>query len=304
MTAPKPKRILILGYPYFVNRLTELGKDSAYILSGLPKNGLRRWLSLFRADLIYLIGGDLRPNRFYRVALLFGKKVIIHWVGTDIVEMKSWLEQGHKFCSWMLKQATHWAEVNWTAAELDQIGVNAQVVPLTPASFPENTKEFPDKFVVLTYLPPGKARFYGEDKIIGLALEFPEIVFLAVAASPTDRSSDWPLNMIPIGWVDNMGELYREVVVLVRLTEHDGLSFMVLEALAHARHVIWSYPFSGVLQATDDAQLASTLNGLYQEFSHGKLLLNIAGRETVEHFYLPQAVWDQIEAGIKGVLAE
>ncbi len=299
----KMRRILVIGYPYFVNRIMELANGSDYQLVTMPKSKLQQWLTLLRVNVIYLIGGDLRSNRFYAAAVFFRKKVIMHWVGSDILEMKDWLKKGHRFSPVLLRHSYHWAEVDWTAGELQELGIKAQVVPLTPASFPPEVKELPSKFVVLCYLPPEREAFYGGAEMIQLAKQFPEIVFLAVAASPTISHPDWPENIIPVGWVDDMEELYHEITVLVRFTEHDGLSFMVLEALANGRYVIWSYPFEGVRKATDYAQLMGAICELYQDFKAGKLSLNQTGRSFVFEHYRPQAVWNQIYQGIDGVLS-
>lgn len=299
----KTRRVLIIGYPYFVGRIMELAKGSDDQLFTMPKGKLQQWLILLRVNAIYLVGGDLRSNRFYTAAVLLGKKVIMHWVGSDILEMKDWLKRGHRFSPILLRHSYHWAEVDWTAGELRELGIKAQVVPLTPAAFPEQVKELPSKFVVLCYLPPEREVFYGGAEMIQLARQFPEIVFLAVAASPTVSHPNWPENIIPVGWVDDMGELYPEITVLVRFTEHDGLSFMVLEALAHGRYVIWSYPFEGVRKATDYAQLMGGICELYQDFQAGKLSLNQTGRSFVSRHYLPETVWRQIHQGIEGVLS-
>lgn len=301
--APKIQRILVIGYPYFVGRIQELAAGSDYQLMTMPKSRLQQWLTLFRVDAIYLIGGDLRSNRFFAAAFLLRKKIIMHWVGSDILEMKEWLNKGHRFSPILLRHSTHWAEVDWTAQELQELGIKAQVVPLTPASFPAEVKELPAKFVVLCYLPPERELFYGGTEMIQLAKQFPEIVFLAVAASPTVSHPDWPENIISVGWVDDMEELYPEITVLVRFTEHDGLSFMVLEALANGRYVIWSYPFEGVRKAMDYAQLMGAICELYQDFKAGKLPLNQPGRSFVSENYRPQAVWQRIHQGIDGVLA-
>lgn len=299
----KARRILVIGYPYFVARILELAKGSDYQLITMPKGKLQQWLTLMRVNGIYLVGGDLRSNRFYTAAVFLRKKIIMHWVGSDILEMKDWLRKGHRFSPVLLRHSYHWAEVDWTADELQELGIRAQVVPLTPASFPAEVKELPSKFVVLCYLPPEREAFYGGVEMIQLARQFPEIVFLAVAASPTVSHPDWPENIIPVGWVDDMEELYPEITVLVRFTEHDGLSFMVLEALAHGRYVVWSYPFEGVRKATDYAQLMGSICELYQDFKAGKLSLNQAGRSFVSEHYRPETVWQQIYQGINGVLS-
>ena len=40
-----------------------------------------------------------------------------------------------------------------------------------------------------------------------------------------------------------MNKYYQNISLLLRLTEHDGLSNMVLESLAWNKHVVWTYKF-------------------------------------------------------------
>ena len=75
----KARRILVIGYPYFVGRIQELAAGSDYQLLTMPKSRLQQWLTLLRVKAIYLIGGDLRSNRFYTVAVLLRKKLIMHF---------------------------------------------------------------------------------------------------------------------------------------------------------------------------------------------------------------------------------
>ena len=228
----------------------------------------------------------------------------MHWVGSDIMEMKIFQQQGFKFCPYLLKKAVHWVEVSWTGEELAELGIMGKIVPLTPTNFPAAILDFPEKFTALTYLPTGNSQFYGESQIVELAKKFPAIVFLVVAASATDRKPDWPANLIPVGWVDNMAEIYREVMVLIRLPQHDGLSFMVLEALANGRHVIWNYPLTGVMQTTGFGQTAVTLAEIYQDFCQGRLTVNQTGRDFVIEHYNPEIVWQRINQGINEVLQQ
>src|SRR6266403_1239163 len=41
---------------------------------------------------------------------------------------------------------------------------------------------------------------------------------------------------------------YKRASVVWRPVRHDGLSFMVLEALGHGRHVLWTYEFPGCVK--------------------------------------------------------
>lgn len=307
MAAVKPIRILVLGHPYFVNKVRELA--ARFGPAGMPyrfafgRGKIGKWISLWRCDLVYLIGGDLRPNWFYHLALFLKKIIIIHWVGSDILEMMAWRKQGNEFSYKLASQAVHWAEVNWTAKELQELGLACRVVPLTSVAFPEEVRDLPEKFVVLTYLPTGKGEFYGETTIVELARKMPDVVFLAVAAQTISRNPEWPSNLISVGWVDNMAEFYSEVVLIIRLTLHDGLSLMVLEALAHGRHVIWGYPFTGAYQTDGNIdRLVRFIEKLHQKHVQKDLQINRIGREFVARFYRPENVWDSISRGIQEVM--
>jgi hypothetical protein len=296
-------RVLLVGNPYFINRLNELGREKEFSFDLWPKKGgWRRWLAILRADLIYLMGGDLRPNCYYRLALLLGKKMIIQWVGSDIREMEAWQAEGRDISKILLQKAEHWAEVDWTAVELAKLGVKARIVPLTPAGFPEQVPDLPEKFVALTYLPPDKAEFYGEEQILRLAREFSEVTFLIVGSEPTQRPAFWPSNMVSVGWVDEMSRFYPEITVLIRMTRYDGLSFMVLEALARGRHVIWSRKLSGVRQVSDYHGLRQEFKELYEHYKNGRLTPNVKGRNQVELQYTPEKVWAKIAAGFHEAL--
>ncbi len=303
MSFQRKIRVLLLGYPYFVNKLLELAKDSKYVFEVAPCNRLKFWWSLLQTDLVYQIGGDLRPNRLYQRIFKLKKKLVMHWVGSDILEMQQWQAKRNSFVPELLSQVEHWTEVDWTATELAALGIKPKVIPLTPTVFPDEIRELPKEFVVLTYLPTGKEEFYGIKQIIKLATAFPQVIFLAAAAS-SNRQSEivWPDNIIPLGWVDRMTDLYSQVVLLIRLTEHDGLSFMVLEALAQGRHVFWSYPLNGVTQITDEEILFENFGKLYQAFLDKQLTANKIGREAVMELYHPEIVWQQIETELETVL--
>ena len=51
----------------------------------------------------------------------------------------------------------------------------------------------------------------------------------------------------------------RETSMLLRLTPHDGLPKMVLEALACGRSVVWNHPFPHCTLARTDAEVEAAL---------------------------------------------
>src|SRR5438270_14026225 len=63
-------------------------------------------------------------------------------------------------------------------------------------------------------------------------------------------------------WCDDLDAVYRNATVLVRFTQRDGLSLMVLEALAYGRYVVWSQPFEFSTRASNYEEIRSELERL------------------------------------------
>jgi len=64
---------------------------------------------------------------------------------------------------------------------------------------------------------------------------------------------------------------------------------MVLEALGHGRHVLWSYPFPGCLQTTSVAEARDEIFRLYTLHQQKQLQINWAGPLAItEGGYRPQ----------------
>jgi len=97
----------------------------------------------------------------------------------------------------------------------------------------------PETPVCLTMLRPNKFAFYGGPQILQMARAAPDIHWIVVAhdGAGLPRMS----NVEYLGYVDDMGSVYRRTTVLVRLTAHDGTGVMPIEALARGRHVVWSH---------------------------------------------------------------
>ena len=104
----------------------------------------------------------------------------------------------------------------------------------------------PEKFAVLAKVADD--RLYGGDILLKLAKDLPNVTFLVVPGE--DVQPSWLLsrmekmtNLVYLGWRDDMLEVYKQSAVLLRLTRHDGLSYMVVESLALGRQVVWSHNY-------------------------------------------------------------
>ena len=111
---------------------------------------------------------------------------------------------------------------------------------MSPPRIPDHVPDLPPRFTVLAYALDDRDELYGLDFILELARRRPDIQFLLLAATPTDAL---PENVTSLGWVDDIHPIMSQATVYVRPTSHDGFSYLVLEALATGRYVLWTTPF-------------------------------------------------------------
>lgn len=301
------RRVAIGGLPYFGRMLAELlsgdGWDCRYNTS--PSRSPEDWLAtaaaIARADLVYLIGGQIqrwsRPDWLLRA---YKGPVVMHWVGTDVSYAVAAKQSGTASAE-LLRRPIHWSEVDWTAEELAGVGIRSEIVPLTSTCLPLVPPPLPERFVVLAYLPDSRPEFYGRAGVLGLARSFPEVPFLVVGTDGPDCEGLGNLEFL--GWQSDMTSVYARSTALLRLTKHDGLSFMVLEALASGRYVIWNRPFDGVLTALHDGDAKGRLEDLLSLHRRGELQLNHAGIRLVDSEYAPERIRMQILGRFAEILA-
>jgi glycosyltransferase involved in cell wall biosynthesis len=301
-----------MGYSGFVKMLGPMLSSDDLLFLPFKKGRWMTWvLVLAQADACYFIGGLWTDSRFFKVAHLFRKPVVIHWVGTDVLEVREAIKRGQVSHS-LLKSSIHWAEVPWTAQELNNTGIPAEVVPLTSTITTARIAPLPKKLTVLVYFSDTRYEFYGAHHILRLAKEMPDIQILCVGLGsegmPFHFTSD-PIasNIKLLGRVDNLEKIYDESTVLIRMTKHDGLSFMVLEALAHGRYVIWSYLLDGspgLFVASDYQTMFGYIQAMHRKHTQGDLLPNHEGAEFVQSHYSQARVAEEIRRRFQRIVGQ
>ena len=225
--------------------LNDIGVSAVFISSGL-RNDPTSLLRVRKYDIVH----GLYVRRFLLLSLLlgkaFGKITICHWMGTDV--MRAITETEYRLMALILDR---FVDLNLVYSEnlqkeLRSIGIHSVIWPI-----PVDSEYFavvdlppmPKKFTVLCKIADDW--LYGSDIVIKLAKDLPDVRFLVVPGKDIQpswllsRSTEVP-NLIFLGWKDDMFEVYKQTTVLLRLTKHDGLSYMVIESLALGRQVIWS----------------------------------------------------------------
>lgn len=295
--AGRPFRVVVHGLPHFCQRLAALLRCQSWdvryhsILSIRGLASLAR--DLARCDLAYTWGGRIDLGKFlWSARLLSKKKLVMLWSGSDASYAKKDAATG-KLNPWVLDKV-HWAVSPWIAKEVRSVGIDCEYVQASFVESVTNPPALPKKFSVLVYLPSvEKADLYGWQQVLSVARSSPSVEFLLVGLQE-GRLKEIPPNMKIHGWTSNLASFLDRATVLWRPVQHDGLSFMVLEALACGRHVLYSYPLPGCTHVTNAGDAQTELERLFGMHSAGKLELNQEGMDLIERDFRPDKVRKEI----------
>lgn len=281
-------KILIIGLPYFtkklVKSLSDFDKHNIYMALDTYSSKIDKvkyLINIVNTDIIYSIGGSICNSKAIDIALFLGKKVIMHWVGTDVTKAINTF-RNNVFQQDFINKVVHFCEVSWIYEELQEIGIVACIVPfVTLDNKIAEQKDLPDNFSILSYVGRNREEFYGINNLIKLANDFPNIEIKVVGIS--EYNKPYPANFKLLGWVDDMDSQYQECVLYLRLPEHDGLAFSVIEALANGRYVGYSHNYDQTFYIEDYSTLKSRVTILYDLFNGGFLPRNEEGLNFAEN---------------------
>jgi len=287
--ADRRGRILILGLPYFgkmlARDLSALGWRAEYLPH--PGRSAGGWARVARAaaraDIVYLIGSRIdRGSPQDRLLRLRRKPVVIHWVGTD-VQIAVEEHRRDNVSLRVAEKPTHWCDAPWLVDELRTIGVVSEYVPLPIPVESAPAPPLPEEFGVFLYYPvdPFDREVFDLETMLRLPGEFPQVRFTMAPSTAETLPGPLPPNLETRDWIEDMDAQYRETTAIVRLTSHDGQSFMVAEALSRGRYVIWTHPMPGCIRAQGFEQVSKALRGLVERHEAGTLKPNAHGRRVV-----------------------
>jgi hypothetical protein len=249
-----------------------------------------RFADLVKADLVYTWGGRITYGKFTRVAKLLGKKkLIMLWCGSDVLFAQQQQSAGIPIEPW-IREKVHWAVSPLMAKEVRALGLECEYVQASFVDPVANPKPLPKQFRVLTYAPSfKKTELYGIDRVLEVARRLPEIDFDLVGIRD-DTFPPCPPNVKVHGPIE-VSLFFENATVFYRPVRHDGgISFMVLEALAHGRHVLYSRPFPETILVKDVDDTCDQLCRLRELHNAGDLGMNTSGLAAVDQHYSCQKV--------------
>ncbi|MFM6927831.1 MAG: glycosyltransferase, partial [Bdellovibrio sp.] len=274
--------VIILGLPYFAKKvahsLSEENNNHHYIALNTSEkiiDKIRFLLLLPFCSTVYSISGTTSTGGALKLALALKKKIVMHWVGTDVILAQKVHREGDPLPQ-IIHASKHLCEVSWIQSELREIGIEAKIVQI--ASFDQTTiqrEPLPKSFSILTYLSKNREIFYGMEKVTTLAKKFPHIEIRIAGISAYNKSL--PPNIKLLGWVRDMAAEYKKCSLYLRLPEHDGLAFSVLEALAYGRYVGYSQDYDGTEYIDSEKKLIEYTQLLLDKHNKNELPINSFG---------------------------
>lgn len=263
----------------------DMNEEKVRELNGLIRK-IYKAVILLQSDIVYCVGGTYTREKTLVLARILRKRMIMHWIGTDVLYAKKEAEKGIKFH----KNDIELAGSELLVEELNSIGVKAHRIPIVPLALNFSLKKMPERHAVLVYLPKERAEFYGGRVIKELVKREPEIMFHIVA---NDGMEELNYDNVKFhGFLNNkeMAKLYEEITILVRYPEHDGMSMMVIEALGMGKHVLYKYkhPYVETPQSENISDIYKSFKGMIDK----PVSVNEDGHDFVKQFYSSENIME------------
>jgi hypothetical protein len=241
----------------------------------------REWVAMLRhaRAILLLTYGEIEPYLLGQLATAAAMNVPVvrWWVGSDVLyaltqaEIREHALRANRIVSANVAVAPHLVD------ELATIGIAAQFIPsvLDPGLVPPSVAPWGSGVrPILIYMPSVRKEFYGIDMMESAIASNPDLEFIVVA-DQTHALAVHP-NVESLGWVSDMREQYDRAGCVLRVTQHDGLPRMLLEALLRGMYAIYSWPLAGCWEARTPDELAGAL-ARYRQMRER----NVHGREAV-----------------------
>lgn len=277
------KICIICSSRYWGNYIANLFYDSEINCIISYTNSIKNYLNtiknIIKSDVVLVIGGTIEKSKIIDIALIFNKKVVFFWIGTDVLKAKQLNKD--KICKNYIFNCTHICECDWIKNELFEVGISADIVNIAVVN--DNKKSCYNewnKMKIICYSGEKREYFYGYENIFKLAELYPEFTFNVVGSS--GKSVNKLPNIKFYGFVDDLERKFADNFLFIRVPEHDGLSVSVLEALSHKNWVIYSYPLKFAYNGCNFSEIKDSFDKVKKHFENKEL------NESAVNFVLPK----------------
>jgi len=201
-----------------------------------------------RTNVGYMIGWHVQDDAGWQVYSNWAsryKRVLIHWVGSDLDNINSWLTP-ERLVHMNRPEFIHIVEDERLVPEAKHYFEKVNVCPLpTTNIFP--VMPLPEKFAVAVYYPEHRHDFHYGDVLVETMKKMPDVTFFLYHLFGKKPAFELP-NMV---WLGNLspqgyGELLANTSCMLRLSKHDGRPYSIVEAGVAGRRFVTNFdmPFT------------------------------------------------------------
>ena len=222
-------------------------------------------------------------------------KKVVHFVGTDVWQLYNLSIRSLKVWQNYLKNAVDvvLCESDFIQAELNELGIHAEIVPIPPAKLYE-LKPLPKDFTIAIYQPLINAQFYRPAEMREIAKVVPQVKF-KFFGNPNEKGQDKEIaNIEHCGFIDNMETFIDECSAIIRFPMHDGLPISVLEFILAGRYALASVPIRHAL-CLPEFNLEQAVAGVVQMMANAKEPNTVASdywRKELDHDKYKKTIYD------------
>jgi hypothetical protein len=261
------KVIIIVGLPLFAKKmaldLSEIDKSKTYLAFDTYyslKDKILFFFTLPFSSLVISFNGVTDKSGTIEWVLRLKKKLIFQWMGTDALLAMERFKDGSIYRKY-IDYATNFVDSPWQQDEVKSINLPIHIVPFKYGRELTPLKHYP-KMAIFTYVAESRMVFYGWEKIKFAAQKFPLIEFRVSGLKSV--TEDYPSNIKLLGWLKSE-EMDKEIVtapIFLRMTDHDGFSVTVIEALSVGAEVIWTHPSECIHWVKNEIELVNKIEEL------------------------------------------
>lgn len=284
-------RVAISGHEIFSARIAANSRGhrqgiSANVLS--VRSRTEAAISMFEillSDIWYTVAQPVGPRPFELAASLLRKRRILHWLGSDVEAASKNRALVHRLRS---PRFVHLAQNEDVADKLRELGLQARVVPLAAVPPVSEVRPLPKDFTLLLYLPADRPEFYGRYQYEQLMQTFSTeaVQYIILGGGRIDVPDG--VKAQEVQWAHQLSEIYDRSTAFVRFTDPRFVSLMVIEALLHGRHVLWSNDFPFVRRVRDSHDLERGVRTLLKAHQEGTLTPQFEAARSMRSLYSPE----------------
>ncbi len=241
-------KIIITGLPLFAKRLcddlNQLDTENKYFFYNTYYSKLdlfKFFLHLPFVNTVISMNGVSDRSRTLNWVLLWKKKLVLQWMGTDALLVMERFSNKTIFRKYV-DYGLNFIDSPWLKEELNFAEITNQEAQFKYSLHTNLNLSVTKKIQALSYISSSRKEFYGLERVLNLANLFPDVQFLIIGMDEPETNEY--KNVRFLGWVteNEVAKLMTESLIFLRLTEHDGFSVSVIEALCFGCEVISSLP--------------------------------------------------------------